>query len=261
MRGKFLRIFFMLIFSSAFLPGWSFSGIQNALMAVSPAGSGGIHFGYARGMYTHRLSGPEIYTWRINNGYKPEDVTGAGITEVKNKFGSLQQFNSFQAYAEFSGSGLDAEIGINVRRKTTSGVYMLAPGNNGAPVERTEKLKIKYNEIFLTVGHRFDALYLGLSLDIGMFGAFRKVNDEKWAPWFYRPKLLGSGYTGKNPVAGYSLIVAYDISVFTLRFQWQGAMMNAHLDSSTGKDSVLPVSTKLFPIGNASVGLLFHFAQ
>lgn len=234
-------------------------GNVNSVYADSPAGHGGLRFGYTRGFYRFSMSGPEIYMWRINNGYVPENLLVLAIKEVKEPFGQLNQFNSFQAYTEFEGSGLTAEAGLAVRRSSTEAVYtVITPG--GAEEEWREKVKLRYNEIFLTVGYRApqSKLYLGVGLDIGMFSALHKINDSKWSPWFYAFKIFGGDITARTPCAAVSLVASYDISYFTLRVYSQHAMMNPTLNSDSGKYTNIPWSTKVFPIAHFGVGLMFH---
>lgn len=234
-------------------------GNVNSVYADSPAGYGGLRFGYTRGFYRFSMSGPEIYMWRINNGYAPEDLGVLGIKAVKDPFGQLNQFNSAQAYMEFEGSGLTAEFGLAIRRSATSAVYTVVK-SGGAEEEWREKVKLKYNEIFLTVGYRApqSKLYLGAGLDIGMFSALHKINDSKWSPWFYAFKIFGGDITARTPCAAVSLVASYDISYFTLRIYSQHAMMNPTLNSESGKYTNIPWSTKVFPIAHFGVGLMFH---
>lgn len=236
-----------------------FFGNANTASATSPAGHGGLRFGYTRGFYRFSMSGPDIYMWRINNGYVPEDIGVLAIKEVKEPFSQLNQFNSLLAYTEFEGSGLTAEVGLALRRSATDAVYtVLVTG--GVEEERREKVKLRYNEVFLTVGYRGPGskLYLGVAFDIGMFSAWRKVNDGKWSPWFYSFKILGGDVTAKTPCAAVSLVASYDISYFTLRVYSQHAMMNPKLNSESGKYTNIPWSQKVFPISHIGLGLMFH---
>ncbi len=234
-------------------------GNVSIVHADTPAGSGGLRFGYTRGFYRFSMSGPEIYMWRVNNGYAPENLGVLGIKEVIEPFGQLNQFNSIQAYTEFEGSGLTAEVGLVLRRSATSAVYtVLAP--SGLEEEWTEKVKLRYNEVFLTVGYRApqSKLYLGAGLDIGIFSALHKINGSKWSPWFYAFKIIGGDITARTPCAAVSLVASYDISYFTLRVYSQHAMLNPTLNSESGKYTNIPWSKKVFPIAHVGVGLMFH---
>jgi hypothetical protein len=229
--------------------------------------------GYNYGEYANHLSGPEIYTWRMNHGFNAMNLDkNLRILEVTDEFGSLNNFHGIiisleNGYGSDENSPIRYEFGWVNRHKTTDIKFTFDRGDNTEVIEHYEKLKIRYNSAFFGLGYRprNGNLFFGANMDLGLFRTSRKVDsktveDKSWQPWFYTPKVIGNGITGMTPVVGYGFFVSYDISRFNIRLAQSYGLMNADLNSESGKYTNIPWSSKNFPIQNASLALTFNLA-
>lgn len=240
--------------------------------ATAKARPGSFRVGYQYGQYSHRLSGPDIYIWRMNHGFNAMNLDkNIRILNVSDEFGTLNDFHGIilmveGGYGTNESSPVRYEFGWINRHKTTDIKFTYDRGDNTEVIEHYEKLKIRYNSAFMGLGYRprNGNLLFGANMDLGVFRTSRKVDnktmeDKSWQPWFYTVKVLGDGVTGMTPVIGYGFFISYDIKRINLRFSQSYGLLNADLNSETGKYTNIPWSSKNFPIQNANLALTFNF--
>lgn len=235
----------------------------NTLTAQEYDGSG-IRVGYSYGMYTYHLSGPEIYCARFNSIALD---TSAALISFDDAHGSFQNFHGPSlSWQMESGPGghICLEIGWNARLRKSDGAYTYNPGTG--PIEYKEKLKMSVNMVYMTIGYRPTGgrLMFGVGMDLGMLRTKMKYTDAsgnmtKWEPWFFTMGILSKDPKPSTPVAGYTLSISYDISVFTVRVAHTRPLLDGEMNSNTGKYTNIPWSSKRFPITHTMVSLLFHF--
>jgi hypothetical protein len=224
--------------------------------------------GPSYGRYFYHLSGPEIYMYRVNNGF--EEGT-ARILEVSDKFGSVNDFGGFSVIYEMEAydKGLLMEIGWSMRRKSTDARYTYDYGPNTPVIDHYEKVKLSSNMLFFSLGYRpirVPALMMSFGMDMGFLRTKKKVIDEtdatsgKWMPWFYSVKIFDSGkVTAKTPIACSSFALSYDFSAFTLRLSHTMPILDGELLSQTGKYTNIPWSSKVFPMRHTMISLMYNF--
>jgi hypothetical protein len=222
---------------------------------------GGLRIGFGLGQYTRHVSGPEIYMWRVNNGYSDYNRR---ILEVSDKFGSMQDFKNIHlAYESEDGPGIFTyEFSYSARFKVCDARFTYDTGPATPTGTRYEKAKMTLNtgSFSLIVNPpKMNWLRPGASMDIGFLRTKIKVEDDLagnsdgWQPWFWSFKLLGSDVTPKAPVAGVSVFALMDFKVISLRITHMIPMLNGSLNSETGKYSNIPWSQKVFPIQHTVV--------
>jgi hypothetical protein len=258
----FLPAFFLLPLQS-----FAFPKIRSMLQPGHAEGNS-FRIGPSYGKYFYHMSGPEIYLYRINNGF----IDGtARILDVSNKFGSINDFNGFTFIYEMEGydKGLCMELGWSMRRKATDARYTYDYGPGTPVIDHYEKVKMSTNMVFFSLGYRpprVPALMMSLGMDMGFLRTKKKVEDAtdsnsgKWVPWFHSVKIFDSkNVSPKTPIAAYSFAVSYDISVFTLRLSHTMPLLDGEMLSQTGKYTNIPWSSKVLPIRHTMFSLLFNF--
>jgi hypothetical protein len=238
------------------------------MRALQPGHAEGNSFriGPSYGKYFYHQSGPEIYMYRVNNGYAEGT---ARILEVTDKFGTVNDFMGLTAAYEVAVyDNMSVELGWSMRRKATDARYTYDNGPNTPVIDHYEKVKMSSNMAFMTIGYRpakAPALMFGIGMDLGFLRTKRKIVDDtdsnsgKWAPWFYSVKVFGDGVTAKTPIACYSFVVSYDFSVFTLRLSHTMPLLDGEMLSQTGKYTNIPWSDKVFPMRHTMVSLMYNF--
>lgn len=258
----FVPLFLLLPFCSNAFPK------LGAMLQPGHASGNSIRIGPLYGRYFYHMSGPEIYMYRVNNGY----IDGtARVLEVSDKFGSANDFSGFSAIYEMEGydKGLCMEWGWTMRRKASDARYTYDYGPGTPVIEHYEKVKMSTNMVFFTLGYRppaVPALMMSVGMDMGFLRTKKKVEDAsdadsgKWMPWFYNVKIFDRGnVTPKSPIACYSFAVSYDISVFTLRLSHTMPILDGEMLSQTGKYTNLPWSSKVFPVRHTLISLMYNF--
>lgn len=238
---------------------------RNTHLLLPPAGTynapGGLRIGFGLGKYTRHVSGPEIYMWRVNNGYADGNKR---ILEVSDKFGSMQDFKNIHlAYESEDGPGIFTyEFSYSARFKVCDARYTYDNGPATPTGTRFEKTKMTLNTgsfALLLNPPKMNWLRPGVSMDIGFLRTKIKAEDDLagnsggWQPWFWSFKLLGSDITAKAPIAGVSVFAAMDFKVVSLRITHMIPLLNGSHNSETGKYSNIPWSQKVFPIQHTVV--------
>jgi hypothetical protein len=268
MKKTFLHTLFLLILACGQL-GAMPAGIK-FLRPDSEIDKSGFFVGPLYGMYQYHISGPEIYMWRKNNGYI--DPYGSPSTkrqlEVKDRFGNINHY-----YGGMIGLRVDGPISYSLlwqHQRSVSDIEYTYDNGPSTPVYNYyQKVKMTMNWVMFAFGTQAllnRNLFLGGSIDIGMLKTTTKVDDTgnpaeggKWAPWFYSFKVLGDGITPRTPIASVSLVGAYDIGKFTLRYSHNWGLLNGDMNSQTNKYTNIPWSSKSFPVASNTFALLYNF--
>lgn len=222
---------------------------------------GGLRIGFGLGQYTRHVSGPEIYMWRVNNGYADGNKR---ILDVSDKFGSMQDFKNIHlAFESADGPGIFTyEFSYSARFKVCDARYTYDNGPATPTGTRFEKAKMTLNTgsfALIVNPPKMNWLRPGVSMDIGFLRTKIKVEDDLagntdgWQPWFWSFKVLGSDITPKTPIAGVSVFALMDFNVVSLRITHMVPMLNGSLNSETGKYTNIPWSEKVFPIQHTVV--------
>lgn len=252
--GKTLLFLFFLLLTS---PAFARNGLSLFPAAADGAASpGGLRLGFGLGKYTSHVSGPEIYMWRVNNGYADGNKR---ILEVSDRFGSMQDFKNIHLAMESDGGPgpFTYEFSYSARFKVCDARYTYDTGPNTPTGTRSEKTKMTINTgsfALIFNPSKMNWLRPGVSMDIGFLRTKIKVEDDlagttgKWQPWFWSFKVLGSDITPKTPIAGVSVFAVLDFKVVSLRITHLVPVLNGSLNSETNKYTNIPWSEKVFPI-------------
>lgn len=241
------------------------TAVSSSLSAQDEYDGSGWRIGYSYGRYTYQLSAVEIYCAQFNSIAQD---TSAALVSFDDAHESFRWFHgpsvSWQMESGPSGH-ICLELGWNARLRRSDGAYTFDLGQGAGPQKYEEKLKMSMNMVYMTIGYRptKGRLMFGAGMDLGMLRTKMKYTDAsgnmgKWVPWFFTIGIFSKDPVPTTPIAGYTLSVAYDFSVFTLRLAHTRPVLDGDMLSQTGKYTNLPWSSKRFPLTNTMVSLYFH---
>lgn len=240
---------------------------QSSSRQSSNGNTTNFRIGPSYGRYFYRMAAPEIYMYRVNNGFASGNYR---VLEVTDKFGSLQDFNGFtMVFESVQEDGFTFELGFSMRRKATDARFTYDTGPGTDVIDQYEKVKMSSNAAFLSLGYRPLAapkLLMGFGMDFGFLRTRRKIenntdpNSGEWGAWFYTFKIFDSGkVSSKTPIASCTFLLSYDVSVFTLRLSHSIPVLDGNMLSQTGKYTNIPWSGKVLPMRHTMFSLLYNF--
>jgi hypothetical protein len=184
--------------------------------------------GYQYGNFENSLSQSAIELHQFNQS----------IPEGSNRFKNDRNAYGLVVRLMLTGNkGLISEIALGNKKVISKAGYFDSTAN--ANINISTKQRFRY----LSYGLHYAAgrFTFGASVDLGIFSSLQRSKgsgiegEEKWHPWFYSPKLSGSGYTGKTPVIGWTLATSVALTQFTeLRLYKQFTAFGMGADYSNG---------------------------
>lgn len=220
---------------------------------------GRFKIGYTLGRYAFHQSGPEIYMYRLNNGFSPSGAGTMRYLSIDDRFTPIQDFRGLHVGFESGENSFRMEIYFTTRKSISDAKYSYDYGDGTPVVIEHEKVRIRYNAVTLGLGYRFEKLpqvIVGVNADLGILRTERKYESQeggKWEPWFYSFKISGGGVKPNTPVATYGFFVGFDLGPVSLKLVRNCTFMDGDLNSETFKYTNIPWSSKNFPMANTSL--------
>jgi hypothetical protein len=132
--------------------------------------------------------------------------------------------------------------------------YYTPDSSSFQPLDVFTKQRLRY--FSFGAGYAWKRLSASASFDLGTFTSLIRYKgdafDNKWQPWYYRPKIFGSGVSGKSPVIGATISLNYLLTRFLeLRIHRQFTVFGMGAE----------LSNRYFSLDNWGAELTFRFSS
>lgn len=180
----------------------------------------------------------------FGNSFAPSQVrmaaSNVSVPAGGNRFTNYQHGYGLVLRATLPGNEkCQMEITLSNKKVISDQTFNMANADSSVLTPIDVKVKTRIRSLSFGGNYFFGNFSIGGSVDLGMFASLQKLSggnyDNKWQPWFYTQKVLGSGITGKTPVIGFTVFASYRIAkLVQIRIykQFTGFGMGAELSDS-----------------------------
>jgi hypothetical protein len=198
--------------------------------------------GYQYADFGNSLSPATVRMYNFNRSLGPDDKPFENSRHAYGLFGRIMIKGE---------NGFATELSISNKKVISNASHIDSLG-----VETDVRTKQRLRSFNIGLHYTRSRFTAGITVDLGAFASFIRYKggsaSGKYYPWFYAPKIFGSGYTAKSPVIGCTISA--------------GAALSKHVDARIYKQFTAfgmggDLSDRYFSLSNWGVELALTFGK